>query len=295
MAIQTRILNGSFTEIYVGGGNFITQSAPTNFHQFWTQKVLTPGESIEDFKEVTASEKAALEKSDAKWERPSDWEIAQWEMYATIGNKKYGLYNRDTGYAELNGIIDIGLDEMRTILAAAPMTRLFSGDNFYMSMYYFNNRSLDTCRTCMPIYHDSRGGTTGNTISFSYAASFEVLQFCKNNYISIRRAFVGCKRLRKILGFNGSCGNSADALLNAFASCVALETAEVGSLWHDVSFADSPLLSKESVEYMVQHRRTDGNFGTYHFTLTLHPEAYARVTDELFALAAEKNITIAST
>lgn len=234
--------------------------------------------------------KTALEKSDAKWERPSDWEIAQWEMYATIGNKKYGLYNRDTGYAELNGIIDIGLDEMRTILAAAPMTRLFSGDNFYMSMFYFNNRNLDMCRTCMPICHDGRGGSTGDAISFSYAAYFEVLQFCKNNYLSIRRAFAGCARLRKILGFNGSCGSSADALLNAFVGCKALETAEVGNLWHDVSFADSPLLSKESVEYMVQHRRTGDN----HFTITLHPEAYARLTDELTAQAAAKNITFAS-
>lgn len=294
MAIQTRIINNYYTEIYAGG-NFITQSAPTNFHQFWTQKILTPGESIEDFKEVTASEKTALEKSDAKWEKPSDWEIAQWEMYATISNKKYGMYNRDTGYAELNGIIDIGLDEMRTILAAAPMTRLFSDSNFCMSMYYFNNRNLDSCRTCMPIYHNNRGGATGNTIFFSYAVNFEVLQFCANNYISIRRAFVNCKRLRKILGFNGSCGSSADALSNAFVGCVALETAEVRNLWHDVSFADSPLLSKDSVETMVRHRRADGKFASYHFTITLHPQAYARVTDEIFALAAEKNITIAST
>lgn len=147
----------------------------------------------------------------------------------------------------------------------------------------------------MPIYHYSRGGATGDTISFSYANKFEVLQFCENNYLSIRMAFAGCKRLRKILGFNGSCGSSANPLLNAFASCVSLETAEVRNLWQDVSFADSPLLSKDSVETMVRHRRAKGNYDSYHFTITLHPDAYARVTDELFALAAEKNITIAST
>ena len=66
-------------------------------------------------------------------------------------------------------------------------------------------------------------------------------------------------------------------------------------LFKDLSLADSPKLSVESVRYIIENRRRDGAFGQMAFTLTLHPQAYARVTDELFALAAEKNITIAST
>lgn len=46
----------------------------------------------------------------------------------------------------------------------------------------------------------------------------------------------------------------------------------------------------ECVQYMVENAAN-----TSPITIILHPEAYARVTDELFALAAEKNITIAST
>lgn len=54
MAIEQRIVNNSLTEIYViGGGNFITQSQPTNFHHFFTRKILTPTEDISDFREVT--------------------------------------------------------------------------------------------------------------------------------------------------------------------------------------------------------------------------------------------------
>lgn len=60
MAIQTRIINELYTEIYVGEGNFITQSAPTNFHQFYTRKILTESESIDDFREVTAANTKAI-------------------------------------------------------------------------------------------------------------------------------------------------------------------------------------------------------------------------------------------
>ena len=55
-----------------------------------------------------------------------------------------------------------------------------------------------------------------------------------------------------------------------------------------ISFSDSPLLSEASMTYMI----ANGEAG---ITLTLHPDAYARVTDEMFALAAERQITIAST
>lgn len=54
--------------------------------------------------------------------------------------------------------------------------------------------------------------------------------------------------------------------------------------------SDSPLLSLESISYMIENATN-----TAAITITLHPTAYARVSDELFALAAEKNITIAST
>ena len=79
MAIQTRIINGSYAEIYVGRGNFITQFAPTYFHQFYTRKILTESESIDDFREVTEAEKTALEESDARWKEPSDELIEQAE------------------------------------------------------------------------------------------------------------------------------------------------------------------------------------------------------------------------
>lgn len=295
MAIETRIVNNSFTEIYVGGGNYLTQSAPTNFHQFYKRKILTDGESADDFREVTASQKSQMEASDAKWEAPKPWEIQQWEEWSYVNGKRYGCYNPTTGFAELNGIKNIALDEMRTILASAFMTRYFTFTAVtFLRTFQYNGKMLNNCRTLMPINHSSAGGATGPAPSFEYWDKIETVQFCNNNYTNYERMFYYCRNLRRVLGISLSTGGSA-SLKNVFAGCTALETLEAKQLFKDLSLADSPKLSVESVRYIIENRRSDGAFGQMAFTLTLHPQAYARVTDELFALAAEKNITIATT
>lgn len=295
MAIETRIVNNSFTEIYVGGGNYLTQSAPTNFHQFYKRKILTDGESADDFREVTTSQKSQMEASDAKWEAPKPWEIQQWEEWSYVNGKRYGCYNPTTGFAELNGIKDIALDEMRTILASAFLTRyfLFTTTTFLRTFVY-NGKMLDKCRTLMPINHNSAGGGTGPAPLFAHWDKIETVQFCNNNYTNYEEMFYYCRNLRQVLGISLNTGGSA-SLKDAFAGCTALETLEAKMLFKDLSLADSPKLSVESVRYIIENRQSDGVFGQMAFTLTLHPQAYARVTDELFALAAEKNITIATT
>lgn len=100
----------------MGGGNFLTQATPTNFHSFFTAKILTPSEKAEDYREVTPSEKAQLEAQDAKWVRPSDDLIKQWNTAWKVMGVTYGQYNEATGFFEGNYINDIGEDEARDIL-----------------------------------------------------------------------------------------------------------------------------------------------------------------------------------
>ena len=61
MALQSRIVNGSLTEIYAGGGNFVTEAFPTNFHTFAPKRILLDGQSADDYKEVTPAERSAIE------------------------------------------------------------------------------------------------------------------------------------------------------------------------------------------------------------------------------------------
>ena len=68
-----------------------------------------------------------------------------------------------------------------------------------------------------------------------------------------------------------------------------MEEIYIADLHSDISFADSPLLSMASVSYMVEHAT-----GSSAITITLHPDAYARVTSAILAAANAKQITIAS-
>ena len=274
MAIQQRIVNDSLTEIYVnGGGNFITQSRPTNFHQFFTRKILTPTEDISDFREVTAAERTALEQADALWEEPPRSFIDLWN--AACGT--YGRYNPETGFFELNGITDLTITEAEEIL-------LYYTRRTFNSLYYAHHKS--NTRTFIP----PKTPSTKVSMQMFCANSgrLEKVVFSENVVGSdMYAAFAGCRRLREIQGVIIAPYANYSA---AFNSCERLEEVRIQRLGHSVSFKDSSNLSFESISYMIENATN-----TAAITITLHPTAYARVTDELFAQAAAKNITIATT
>ncbi len=71
MAIEQRQLTNGFTELYISGGvNFLTQAKPTVAHEFYKTRLLATGETVEDWREVTPSEKTKLEAADAAFETP---------------------------------------------------------------------------------------------------------------------------------------------------------------------------------------------------------------------------------
>ena len=290
MTIQQRIVNDSLTEIYVnGGGNFITQSRPTNFHQFFTRKILTPTEDISDFREVTAAERTALEQADALWEEPSAELIAQFNQAMTkyIGTESstetFGHYAPETGYF-MYGSIALSSEEVRRMLDFRK-TGVTSLLNAYAAMWQLS--------AVAPILH-ATNGSIGTAYCFYMCRNMKVVAF--NGYYrgefrvpaNAQSMFDGCYALEEILGtFDMSACNSTSRM---FQACQRLREVRLKSLITTVSLSDSPLLSLESISYMIENATN-----TAAITITLHPTAYARVTDELFALAAEKNITIAST
>lgn len=128
-------ITDTYTEIYeTGGGNFITQSYPTNFHSFWTRKMLAPGESITDFMEVTAAQKAAIEAADASWVRPSDSLIRRWNAAWRNMNSRclLGKYNEKSGFFEGNGKVDITTEQAERILDYGTIRLSSENANVYI-------------------------------------------------------------------------------------------------------------------------------------------------------------------
>lgn len=257
----------------MGGGNFITQSQPTNFHQFWTRKILTPDENISDFREVTAAERADLEKADAAWVEPPRSFIDLFDKAAG----GYGRYNPETGFFELNGIRDIGYQEAMEIML------YYTRRTLYTFHYAFTGAGV---RTLIPLTVPSEGASMRQGFARS---SLEKIVFAGMATVNdVWAAFSGCRFLRVIEGVINAPFVEFDA---TFGSCYALEEVRIQRLNNSISFKDSPNLSLTTIQYLV----ANANNNTKAITITLHPTAYARVSDELFALAAEKNITIAST
>lgn len=146
--------------------------------------------------------------------------------------------------------------------------------------------AFSTARTFLPV-RNSRGSWGNNSYyAFARCANLEVLDFDNSVYVGISsNSFSSCIKLREIR--NGRLivnAQSKDALnlpnLESF-------TARVVS---DFNLSNASKVTYDSIEYMVSNA-----VNTSPITITLHPEAYARVTDDLFALAAEKNITFATT
>lgn len=283
MAIETRTINGTLTELYItGGGSFMTQAKATHFHDFWTRKILAPSESIDDFKEVTAAEKAKLEAADAAWERPPQSFIDAWNTRAdyTSMNKayKFGQYNEETGYFELNKILDIDYPEAREIMAQSDEQIEFNGGGFIST----HNK----IRTVMPTQY----GYDRATIVISGDMSVQTLQlfsyygdwlnfnnttnklFCTSSF-ALRSVF-GQLRVQNTANF------SAPKLEEIYAVSVTADGAVLG-------FGKCPLLSLESINYTIEN-------STKTLTIILHPDAYARITEDMFEKAATKGITITS-
>ena len=264
----------------MSGGYFMTQAAPTNFHRFFSRKILTADETAADFREVTAAERAQLEAKDKEWVEPSEELIMQAE---TIGAK----WNKATGFFEFNTLIDLTAGDMRNIV-------LFGRASFSVNGECSDEDNTHSIRTNWTTY--SAVAATGDVrFTFSYCSSLEIISLGAGGdsvelasadlygfarYCTSLRRVIGTLNLRKITG---------STTLELFAYCVKLRDVRLSNLKCNLSISSCQLLSLESIAYMVEHA---GN--TAPITITLHADAYARLTDELIAAAAAKNITFTS-
>lgn len=218
--------------------------------------------------ELSLTEKAKYATFDAQWTAAGGTVIES--------GKTYGC----------NGLTDITYEQALYIYRHTAQ-----GGRFGQTSW--NHLSF---RTNLPI--QGFGNTNAANEAFRECTSVETINLpttygkhCRLS--SISRMFQQCVKLEAIIGAPifvwNVAGNSN--VNNAFYMCHKLK--EVRIVWncnYNISFSDSPLLSYDTIEYFITNATN-----TAAITITLHPDAYARVTEEIFALAAEKNITIATT
>lgn len=275
--IQSKIVNGSRTIIYVGGGNYMTQAAPTNFHVFLTSKALVKGESIEDWREVTPAEKAQLEQADAQWVRPPQSFIDEWNIVCDAEPLKAGRYNEGTGYFELNGLKDITYEEAIQIMNIYPRGSFEHATQIYQS-FITNQSARDTrCRTYIWPNCQTSNAFMNFRSMFEGQDKMESIQFVAISPYgqdAVVKMFKGCKALKVIKGtFRGGWANDWS---NTFEGCESLESMSFDFLRIDLNLSYCPKLNLESFKYMINHCAQEGNM----ITVKVHADVFAKLTDE---------------
>lgn len=195
------------------------------------------------------------------------------------------------GHYYLNGIGDITETEMMYI---------YNAGRFTLSDTYRTSAFDPAIRTIMP----ARGGYTQSYIAISLNNSFygctklEIIRFTLGveeyalSVNDLTRTFSGLSKLRQVRQII-SIGNikSVEKVALAFAGCSSLKEVRLKNLKVSISISDSPFFSKASVLYMISNATpTDA------ITITLHPDAFARLADDADVVAAleAKNAELAT-
>lgn len=273
--MDSRIINNSVTEIYVTSG-WITEAYPTNFHNFFKRKLLTANEHIEDYKEITEAEKLSLENADSVYERPPQLFIDQWTQAA----QGYGCYNENTGFFELNGLIDITYKEALTIHRK-------SGKG-YLTLYGYARSNV---RTLYPISTNAGAYADDYKYAFTHNSQLLVIRFLSAPYYLPATAFTSTYNIEKIYGAILVQSSTVLSNLNK------LETAYIYKLSINLDIGSSDKFSLESFSYLIKYANNKSEI-----QITVHPQVYAKLTDEaneewhqVLLDAVEKNIQFITT
>lgn len=208
-------------------------------------------------------------------------------LYVAAG----AVYNEQTGFYELNGLTDITEEQMRNIYVKTNPSISLND-----KAACFTNLNI---RTNLPFVSQSGYKTEDLQAIFSGCTNLEVafLAQANNSFYGSRYsyAFRSCTKLKTILG-NIVFGSTQVGVIDMFKNCNKLVTVNIKELNTSISFSDSPLLSLESLQYLITNAAN-----TSAITVTVHADVYAKIQDEmqtewhaLVALAQEKNITFAT-
>lgn len=198
-------------------------------------------------------------------------------------------YNQDTKMYQLNGL-DLTFNEMLDCYNATK--DIYYTENWYsicqLAIFKTNILNVSLAGWRKDITGLYAFANVPNLIKLN-------LYLKTDNYkltpTQIRGWFTNDKRLKEIKGIDLLKILNKIEVIEAFTKCIALETIELFNLKVDISFNDSPLLSKESIVHLISNATPSSPI-----TITLHPTAYAMATadPEIQAeLEKQPNISLA--
>lgn len=208
-----------------------------------------------------------------------------------IAAGKFGRYNPDTNLFELNGLTDLSYAEALEIYSG--YLQISEGANGFIYS------TLKT-RTVLPWTQLRVGWVStqlGGYCAYNQNLEAVTVSLKKVQASEIGDAFNGCRKLHTIGEVINVSAVTAESRYGRFCKgCEALVTISLEGLKCSCTFADSPLLSLDSLKFMIEHAAN-----TTPITITVNSSVFDKITDEdktewhaLIAIAAAKNITFAA-
>ena len=192
-------------------------------------------------------------------------------MYEAVG----AVWNATTGFWQMYDMVDVTKEEMKKAFLlgsfnpndAQPLNASVEQHPAWVRFNIPRNGSF--------AFYTSGGSSFAQNnkclefINLTFTSQISTSWLIANSqFVNAANAFNGCSNLRRI------CGPLEMSLTtnttNMFAGCTKLTTVDVKALKQSISFADSPLLSKESILSMIENSNA-----TSAITITLHATAYA--------------------
>ncbi len=191
---------------------------------------------------------------------------------------KYGTYNTDTGYFELNGLTDITYDEALNIYSYLPLCNVMDTERNHR---FANIRNV---RTLFPVKCLSGFGQNNN-YAFLNCQELQKIVFVKHTasawgVANCEGMFNSCTNLVTV---EGEFRMNAPSYTNTdmFVYCFSLKDIRITNLDRNVDFKYSKNLSYETLIFLVTNAST-----TAARTVTVHADVYAKLTNDATNQAA---------
>lgn len=167
-----------------------------------------------------------------------------------------------------------------TGISNSVMTNIYS-----LSHNVLNNSNWDTAlySVSIPVNLPPRKSPNqyiGDFVTVSANATFtnsymQEIHICPKGsrviFGKCNRAFANCKQLEKVVGIMVFEQGAFDY---TFANCSNLQDIQIKNARYNIKLADSPLLTLESFQYLVENATN-----TSAITVTVHADVYAKLTD----------------
>ena len=202
------------------------------------------------------------------------------------------VYNRSTGYWELNGLTDLTEEDMLNIFLWSSCLLNLPNDMSYIFLYAPLRTTLHAVTD-----HDWNLRTEGVVMTgMCMGSDIEVLSLTNpeggsGGVILISdasNAFNRCSELVRIADCLDADNSTTNVFANAFIGCSMLREVSIRNLNSSLDFSSCPLITYNSMKFIVDNSRPSQNI-----TITVHPTTWSYMSDPVADIPEEVGGTYA--